>query len=130
MKICIISVDRISVLFTFCSSIMIHQNENNSGKTVTLCCFDIQLPKSLKLFVETRPSGMKLYLSIFMSHFLSCIIMLCIYVPFGFILRYYFFDDYYKPQMLWPLINTLAYTGIGIFVSMIFSFAYFKVKIK
>ena len=82
------------------------------------------------LFVETRPSGMKLYLSIFMSHFLSCIIMLCIYVPFGFILRYYFFDDYYKPQMLWPLINTLAYTGIGIFVSMIFSFAYFKVKIK
>ena len=64
-----------------------------------------------------------------MGHFLPYLILLFIYIPFGFILRLYIFEDYYKPHMIEHLFRTLGYTMIGVFVSIIFSMAYLKVCI-
>ena len=61
-----------------------------------------------------------------MSHICPYLMLLCIYVPFGVILRVYFFDDYYEEKMIGQLYSTLAYTVIGVFVSTIFSMAHFR----
>ena len=62
-----------------------------------------------------------------MNHLVPYLILLCIYVPFGFVLRSYFFEDYFQQKMIPQLYMTLAYTGIGVLVSTVFSMAHFKV---
>merc|ERR1711976_47742 len=77
--------------------------------------------------VDNHPKGWKKYAIILMNHLVPYLILLCIYVPFGFVLRFYFFEDYFEQKMIPQLYMTFAYTGIGVFVSTVFSMAHFKV---
>ena len=85
-------------------------------------CFPILL-----LFPDTHPKGVKRHLKLIISHLVPYFILLSIYIPFGMILRVYFFVDYYRPKKIGQLYAIVACTLFGAALSTIFSMAHFKV---
>ena len=121
-------VDNLSVVYTLCSSIMVFPNDDKIGKSHSnYARYRYFWLSILPLFPDNHPKGIKRHLKLIFSHLVPYFILLSIYIPFGMILRVYFFDNYYRPKKIGELYEILACTLVGAALSTIFSMAHFKV---